>query len=84
MITDDTKTRRRFKMIKLKDIGNFGSVPQIVNDIIKEIPNDYNLYNYIFSFGDGAEVLEPKEIRMQIKEMINKMAEKYILSFRKM
>ena len=43
-----------------------------------EIPNDYNLYNYIFSFGDGVEVLEPKEIRMQIKEMINKMAEKYI------
>ena len=42
-----------------------------------EIPNDYNLFNYIFSFGDGAEVLEPKEIRMQIKEMINKMAEKY-------
>ena len=44
-----------------------------------EIPNDYNLFNYIFSFGDGAEVLEPKEIRMQIKEMINKMAEKYII-----
>lgn len=43
-----------------------------------EVPNDYNSYNYIFSFGDGAEVLEPKEIRMQIKEMINKMAEKYI------
>ena len=38
----------------------------------------YNLYNYIFSFGDGVEVLEPKEIRRQIKEMINKMAEKYI------
>ena len=44
-----------------------------------EIPNDYNLFNYIFSFGDGAEVLEPKEIRMQIKEMINKMAGKYII-----
>ena len=44
-----------------------------------EIPNDYNLYNYIFSFGDGAEVLEPEEVRMQIKEMINKMAEKYII-----
>ena len=43
-----------------------------------EIANDYNLYNYIFSFGDGAEVLEPREIRMQIKEMIDKMAEKYI------
>ena len=44
-----------------------------------EIPNDYNLFNYIFSFGDEAEVLEPKEIRMQIKEMINKMAGKYII-----
>ena len=43
-----------------------------------EIPNDYSLYNYIFSFGDGAEVLEPKEIRMNIKEMIDKMSKKYI------
>ncbi len=43
-----------------------------------EIPNDYNLYNYIFSFGDSVEVLEPKEIRMKIKEVINNMAEKYI------
>ena len=42
------------------------------------MPNDYNLFNYILSFGDSAEVLEPKEIRMQIKEMIDKMAEKYI------
>lgn len=37
------------------------------------------IYATIFSFGDGAEVLEPKEIRRQIKEMINKMAEKYII-----
>ena len=44
-----------------------------------EIPNDYNLYNYIFSFGDEAEVLEPEAVRMQIKKMINKMAEKYII-----
>jgi len=44
-----------------------------------EIPNDYNLYNYIFSFGDEAEVLEPEEVRMQVKKMINKMAEKYII-----
>ena len=43
-----------------------------------EIPNDYSLYNYIFSFGDGAEVLEPKDIRMNIKEMIDKMSKKYI------
>ena len=39
----------------------------------------YNLYNYIFLFGDEAEVLEPEEVRMQIKKMINKMAEKYII-----
>lgn len=44
-----------------------------------ELPNDYNLYNYIFSFGDSVEVLETNEIRMQIKEMINKMAGKYII-----
>lgn len=44
-----------------------------------EIPNDYNLYYYIFSFGAEAEILEPQEIRMQMKERINKMAEKYII-----
>ena len=43
-----------------------------------EIPNDYNLYNYIFSFGDLVEVLEPEEIRIKIKKMINKIAQKYI------
>ncbi len=42
-----------------------------------EIPNDYNLNQYIFSFGDGVEVLEPEEVRTQIKEMINKMTKKY-------
>ena len=43
-----------------------------------EIPNDYNLYNYVFSFGDLVEVLEPEEIRIKIKKMINKIAQKYI------
>ena len=42
-----------------------------------ELPNDYNLYNYIFSYGDAAEVLEPKEIRDKIKNLINIMAKKY-------
>ncbi len=42
-----------------------------------ELPNDYNLYNYIFSYGDAIEVLEPKEIRDKIRNMINKMAQKY-------
>lgn len=44
-----------------------------------EIPNDYNLYNYVFSFGENVEVLEPEEIRLQIKEKIKKMAQKYII-----
>lgn len=43
-----------------------------------EIPNDYNLYGYIFSFADNVEVLEPKEIRIQIKKIINEMSKKYI------
>lgn len=42
-----------------------------------ELHNDYNLYNYIFSYGDAAEVLEPKEIRDKIKNIINIMAKKY-------
>ncbi|MGL5054360.1 MAG: helix-turn-helix transcriptional regulator [Fusobacteriaceae bacterium] len=44
---------------------------------IVELPNDYNLYNYIFSYGDAAEVLEPKEIRDKIKNIINFMDKKY-------
>ncbi|RAU14970.1 helix-turn-helix transcriptional regulator, partial [Streptococcus agalactiae] len=42
-----------------------------------ELPNNYNLYNYIFSYGDAAEVLEPKEIRDKIKNIINFMDKKY-------
>lgn len=42
-----------------------------------ELPNDYNLYNYIFSYGDTAEVLEPKEIRDKIKNIIKFMSKKY-------
>ena len=43
-----------------------------------KIPNNYKLYNYIFSFGANVEILEPKEIRTQFKNMINKIAKKYI------
>ena len=43
-----------------------------------KIPNNYKLYNYIFSFGSNVEILEPKEIRNQFKNMINKIAKKYI------
>lgn len=44
-----------------------------------ELPNDYNLYNYIFSFGESVEVLEPIEIRNKIRDKINKMSKKYII-----
>ena len=43
-----------------------------------KIPNNYKLYNYIFSFGANVEILEPKEIRNQFKNIIDKLAEKYI------
>ena len=43
-----------------------------------KIPNNYKLYNYIFSFGSNVEILEPKEIRKQFKNMINEIAKKYI------
>lgn len=42
-----------------------------------ELPNDYNLYNYIFSFGESVEVLEPIEIRNKIRDMINIMSRIY-------
>ena len=43
-----------------------------------KIPNNYELYNYIFSFGANVEILEPEEIRTQFKNMINEIAKKYI------
>ncbi|MFZ7972524.1 helix-turn-helix transcriptional regulator [Fusobacterium watanabei] len=77
------------RKVKFEHKVAFRVYDEINNEIIEdakgnlytemEIPNDYNLYSYILSFGDGAEVLEPKEIRMQIKKMISKMAEKYII-----
>ncbi len=42
-----------------------------------EFGNDYNLYNYVFSFGDAVEVIYPEEIRVKIKEMAEKIQQKY-------
>jgi transcriptional regulator, deoR family len=42
-----------------------------------EIPNDHRLYSYILSFGDAVEVLDPPEIRVKMKEMLSRLAEKY-------
>ena len=43
-----------------------------------KIPNNYKLYNYIFSFGSNVEILEPKENRNQFKNIIDELAKKYI------
>ena len=43
-----------------------------------KIPNNYKLYNYIFSFGSNVEILELKEIRNQFKNIIDELAKKYI------
>ncbi len=43
-----------------------------------EMPNNYILYHYILSFGDGVEVLDPKEIRDNIKIILENALKKYI------
>lgn len=42
-----------------------------------ELPKNYNLYNYIFSYGDAVEVLEPEKIREEIKNIIDFISKKY-------
>ena len=76
--------RNDFRYFKLSRIKNLEIHTEKFEDnfddiILKKEMSHNNLYSYILSFGDGAEVLEPKEIRMQIKKMISKMAEKYII-----
>ena len=41
------------------------------------LTTDYDLKQDILSFGDKVEVLEPKELRDEIKGMINKMLNRY-------
>lgn len=44
-----------------------------------ELPYDSNLYNYIFSFGDGAEVLEPTDVKDEIIKRIKEMKDTYLI-----
>ena len=37
-----------------------------------------NLFSWILSFGDGAEIIEPKELREELSKVIEKTGEKYI------
>ena len=42
-----------------------------------ELPNDERMVSYLFSYGSNVEVLQPKEIRLQIKQLIQTIEEKY-------
>lgn len=42
-----------------------------------ELPNDERVVSYLFSYGSNVEVLQPKEIRLQIKQLIQTIGEKY-------
>ncbi len=41
-----------------------------------DLPRDY-LYSYILSFGSDVEVLEPEEVRAELKNILDKMIRKY-------
>ncbi len=43
-----------------------------------EIPDDYSIESYIFSFGDCVEVLEPENIRRNLAKKLKNMQKKYI------
>ncbi len=42
-----------------------------------ELPNDERMVSYLFSYGSNVEGLQPKEIRLQIKQLIQTIGEKY-------
>lgn len=42
-----------------------------------ELPHNHHLYTYLLSFGDAVEVLEPAEIRSEMRTIIHKLTEKY-------
>lgn len=42
------------------------------------LPGNDALYSYLFSFADGVEVLEPENIREQVKEKLAAMQKKYV------
>ena len=46
--------------------------------VTTSLPNNDTLYSYILSFEDYVEIIEPKEIRENMKCRIEKIQEKYI------
>ncbi len=41
-----------------------------------DLPSDY-VYSYILSFGNDVEVLEPEEVRVELKNRLDSMIKKY-------
>ena len=46
--------------------------------VTMKVPNDYWLYDYIFSFGAAVEVIEPQNIRDEMLRQAEKIKNKYI------
>lgn len=42
------------------------------------LPSNDTLYSYLFSFADSVEILEPEDVREQVKEKLAAMQKKYI------
>jgi predicted DNA-binding transcriptional regulator YafY len=46
-------------------------------NVTVSLPNDYWLYDYVFSFGAAIEVIEPQIVRDEILRQIEKIKNKY-------
>ena len=45
--------------------------------VTMNLPHDYWLYGYIFSFGSAVEVIEPQDIREEVLRQAEKIINKY-------
>lgn len=80
------------EIVKLKVYGKqvqyFRSLPLHISQKEEETHEDYSIFSYfltadydfrqdVLSFGDSVEVMEPKELRNNIKEIIVSLSKKY-------
>lgn len=80
------------EIVKLKVYGKqvqyFISLPLHISQKEEETHDDYSIFSYlltadydfrqdVLSFGDSVEVLEPKELRKSIKEIVKSLYNKY-------
>lgn len=80
------------EIVKLKVYGKqvqyFRSLSLHISQKEEETHDDYSIFSYlltadydfrqdVLSFGDSVEVLEPKELRKSIKEIVKSLYNKY-------